>query len=175
MYIINQQISVSYQANHNKDNIGDLILTVIDPNDNILITVNYTNLGNGIYSANFIPNLKGTWITKTCSDTFQYDTKIETFEVSQISKKNYISRTINVNTDETVFDLGSIYTEFTIIVTGTKNIIIKLNDINNDEIPLNGGQNIRDVIGSDSLEINKIYHRTTQSGDESQILLWAIK
>lgn len=91
------------------------------------------------------------------------------------SKQFYKSVVIEVDADETEFDLGSIYTEFTIIVTGTKDIIIKLNDVDNDEIPLKGGQAIRDVIGADAFEIRKIYHKTTGSGDVSQIFLWAIK
>ena len=99
----------------------------------------------------------------------------QNISIIEVPKKNYISKIIDIGSDETLFDLGSIYSEFTIIVTGTENIVIKLNDVNNDEIPLSGGQNIRDIIGADAFEINKIYHKTEGSGDESQILLWAIK
>ena len=53
--------------------------------------------------------------------------------------------------------------------------IDNLNDSSNDEIPLKGGQNIRDIIGSDTFELEKIYHKTTGSGKTSQITLWAIK
>lgn len=141
----------------NTDNIKGIDIT----QNNLDITdfeTNFKDSSDGIFNETGISNIG--------------DQNIATIEVP---KKNYISKIIGVTSDETEFDLGSIYTEFTIIVTGTKNIIIKFNDVNNDEIPLNGGQNIRDVIGADAFEVNKIYHKTIGSGDESQILLWAIK
>ncbi len=95
--------------------------------------------------------------------------------VRQEPKQSYKCKIIEVNSDEQEYDLESIYAEFTIIVTGSEDVILKLNDNSNDEIPLSGGANIRDIIGSDNLEINKIYYKTTGSGKESQILLWAIK
>ncbi len=126
--------------------------------DIIDFETNFKNISDGVFNEAGVTNLG--------------DQNVGTIEVP---KKNYISKVINVGSDETEFDLGSIYTEFTIIVIGEKNITIKLNDANNDEIPLNGGQNIREIIGADAFEINKIYHKTTQSGDIYQILLWAIK
>ncbi len=126
--------------------------------DKIDFETNFKNISDGIFNETGITNIGSQNIGTT-----------------EIPKKNYISKIINIGTDEQEFDLGSIYTEFTIIVIGDKNIIIKLNDVNNDEIPLSGGQNIRDIIGADTFEVNKIYHRTTGSGDISQILLWAIK
>ncbi len=128
------------------------------------------NLDITDFETNFKDNSDGVFNEAGITDIG--DQNVGTIEVP---KKNYISKIINVGTDEQEFNLGSIYTEFTIIVTGTKNIIVKFNDVNNDEIPLSGGQNIRDIIGADAFEVNKIYHRTTISGDESQILLWAIK
>ncbi len=90
-------------------------------------------------------------------------------------KQSYICKIIEVTADEQEYDLETIYTEFTIIVTGIDDVILKLNDNSNDEISLAGGANFRDIIGSDNFEINKIYHKTTESGKESKILIWAIK
>lgn len=139
--------------------------------DNIKgIDITQNNLDVTDFETNFKNNSAGVFNEAGISNVG--DQNVGTIEVP---KKNYISKILSVGSDEIEFDLGSIYTEFTIIVTGTKNIIIKLNDVNNDEIPLSGGQNIRDIIGADAFEVNKIYHRTTGSGDISQILLWAIK
>ena len=139
----------------------DIIKGIDITQNNLDITdfeTNFKNISDGVFNDAGVTDIG--------------DQNIATIEVP---KKNYISKIITVDISETEFDLGSVYTEFTIIVIGDKNIIIKLNDVNNDEIPLSGGQNIRDIIGADAFEINKIYHRTTGSGDISQILLWAIK
>ena len=61
------------------------------------------------------------------------------------------------------------------MVTGVEDVIIKLNDVTNDEIPLTGGQNIRDVIGSDTFDLTKLFHKTVNPLKTSQLFLWATK
>lgn len=158
------KISISYEQNIyntelwiNTDKISgiDLDQNNIDLQD---FENNYKNNAKGIYNKVGVPG-----------------SGVQTVKAIPQFKQSYKCKTIEVTADENVYDLGSIYTEFTLIVSGDKNVIIKLNDPNNDEIPLLGGQNIRDIIGADAFEINKIYHKTTGSGDESELLLWAIK
>ncbi len=174
-------------------NTNNLQLQFIENNDLYKIFVTYNQNLYVVELWKNTDNIKGIDVTQNNLDIIDFETNFknnsdgvfnetgitnvgdQNIGTIEIPKKNYISKVINIGTDETEFDLGSIYTEFTIIVIGEKNITIKLNDANNDEIPLNGGQNIREIIGADAFEINKIYHKTTSSGDISQILLWAIK
>lgn len=109
--------------------------------------------------------------------TSESNTIIDSIKIctTPIIRKNYKSSSINVEADEQEYDLGSIYTEFSIMVTGVEDVIIKLNSNTNDEIYLKGGQNIRDIIGLDSFELNKIYHKTIGSGLTSKIFIWAVK
>lgn len=119
---------------------------------------NYKANADGIYNANGVQNVEH-----------------KTLEAATFTKKSYKCNTIDIEASEQEYDLGGIYTEFSIMNTGNADVFIKLNDTNNDEIPLKGGQNIRDIIGSDTFELRKIYYRTTGSGITSQILLFAIK
>jgi len=103
------------------------------------------------------------------------DIQSQTVEATISPKKSYKAAVINVTDVEQVFDLGAVYPEFTIMVTGAESVLIKFNDTANDEIPLSGGQNIRDLIGSDTFELTKLFHKTANPATTSQIFLWATK
>ena len=99
----------------------------------------------------------------------------QSMETVPLNNRIYKCQELDVTAGEQEYDLGSIFTEFTLMVTGSENVIVKLNDTNNDEIPLKGGQDLRDVIGADTFELSKIYYKTIGSGITSKIFLWAMK
>lgn len=103
------------------------------------------------------------------------DIQSQIVEATLSPKKGYKAQVIDVTSTEQEFDLGAAYPEFTIMVTGIEDVIIKFNDVANDEIPLSGGQNIRDLIGSDTFDLRKVFHRTVDPLKTSQIFLWATK
>jgi len=73
------------------------------------------------------------------------------------------------------YDLETIYTDFTVMNSGNQDIIIKLNSNTNDEIPLSGGENIRDIIGAENFALTKIYYKTSNDDDTSNLFVWATK
>lgn len=99
----------------------------------------------------------------------------KTVETIAQLKKAYRCKELDVEAAEQEYDLEAIYTDFSIMVSGSADVIIKLNNDANDEIPLKGGQNIRDIIGVDTFELTKIYYKTNGSGITSKILLFATK
>ena len=103
------------------------------------------------------------------------DIQSQTVEATLSPKKSYKAQVINVTGVETEFDLGTAYPEFTIMVLGAEDVIIKFNDAANDEIPLAGGQNVRDLIGSDTFDLIKLFHKTVDPLKTSQLFLWATK
>ena len=103
------------------------------------------------------------------------DIQSQTVEATISPKKSYKAQVINVTGVEQEFDLGATYPEFTIAVTGIENVLIKFNDTANDEITLAGGQNSRDLIGSDTFSLTKIFHKTVDPTKTSQLFLWATK
>ncbi|KKM84972.1 hypothetical protein LCGC14_1293780 [marine sediment metagenome] len=134
------------------------------------IDINQNNIDRQDFEDNYKTNASGIYNT-----TGVVDVGGQSIETVLLTKKSYKCATKEVEFAEQEYDLGSIYTEFTIMNTGNEKVIIKLNEDANDEIPLQGGQNIRDVIGSDTFELEKIYYKTTGSGLISEILLWATK
>lgn len=103
------------------------------------------------------------------------DIQSQTVEATLSPKKSYKAAVINVTDVEQEFDLGAAYPEFTIMVTGVEDVIIKFNDTANDEITLAGGQTSRDLIGSDTFELIKLFHKTVNPTKTSTLFLWATK
>lgn len=92
------------------------------------------------------------------------------------NRNNYISQTIEITNYDNFLELnlGKLYKAFTLIVQGDNDIIIKLNDINNNEIPLQGTKSGKDVIDADPFDLSKIYYKLKESGKNSKMTIWAI-
>lgn len=129
---------------------------------------------NDIDVADFETNFKNV-SEGLFNDSPVLDIQSQTVEATLLPKKSYKSATINVTGTEQEFDLGAVFPEFTILITGVEKVIIKFNDATNDEIPLEGGESIRDLIGSDTFELKKIFHKTADPLKTSEIFLWATK
>lgn len=129
---------------------------------------------NNIDKQDFEDNYKDS-ITGVTTNSPVPDLGSQTIETTLQTKTSYKCAEIEVTAQEQEYDLGAIYTEFVIMNIGSEKVILKLNDNTNDEIPLQGGENSRDVIGSDVFELEKIYIKTIASGKVSEILLWATK
>jgi hypothetical protein len=157
IFIVNGQMMYMTELWINTDKVKGIDVTQnnIDRAD---FEDNYKQNAKGGYSLNKVKNIEGTKV-----------------EIVSLPKICYKCEELDVEFQEQEYDLGNIFTEFTIMVTGSEKVILKLNDNSNDEIPLLGGGNIRDIIGTDCFELKKLYYRTTGSGKASKILLWATK
>jgi hypothetical protein len=134
------------------------------------IDVSQNNIDRQDFEDNYKNNSQGVYNQSAASGS-----TAQQIEIIPQNKQFYKCATLDVNANESEYDLGSIYTDFTIFVTGEDDVILKFNHSDNDEIPLKGGQNIRDIIGADNFDLSKLYYKTTGSGMISQILFWAIK
>ena len=87
----------------------------------------------------------------------------------------YICKTLDVSDEEEEYDLLKYYTDFSIMNTGSENIVIKFNSSDNDDIPLQGGANIRDIIDVSNFKLYKIYYKTIEENKISKLLLIAFR
>jgi len=93
-----------------------------------------------------------------------------------INRKEYVAQTIEITNDDWLeVDLGKLYRAFTLMVQGENDIIIKLNDSSNNEIPLQGTKSGKDVIDADPFDISKVYYKLKESGKNSKMTIWAIR
>ena len=103
------------------------------------------------------------------------DDGIKKVAVVPAPKTTYKCQVKSVTDSWQEYDLSGTYSEFTIMNNGNQDIVVKLNDSANDEIPLSGGGNIRDIIGSDSFAVTKVYYKTAEAEKTSQLFIWVTK
>ena len=92
--------------------------------DNIKgIDITQNNIDKQDFEDNYKSNSEGIY-----NETGVVDIGRKTIETTSQTKNSYKCVTIEVTAQEQEYDLGSIFTEFTIMVQGNENVVLKLND-----------------------------------------------
>lgn len=90
-------------------------------------------------------------------------------------KTEYKSDPLSVTGTEQEYDLGDVYYDANIMVSGKEPVLIKLNNNGNDEILLVGGSAGRDILSLEDFELTKVYYKTYDPSKTSEISIIALK